>query len=675
MRSNPPAAASVLSGIEPLRWDTLGQPLSRRFNDFYFSRVNGLEETQYVYLRHNQLPQRWQSLAPGQAFCIGETGFGTGLNFLSCWQAWREHAAPTSRLHFISVERHPLSQQDLRRALSLWPQLAEFTDALVAQYPPPCGGFHRLVFDQGLVQLTLIFDDACHAIAQLEPRVDAWFLDGFSPAKNPEMWSPELFKGVARSSHRNTTFSTFSAASSVRRGLEAVGFAVNKAPGFGKKRELLYGQYRPELMSGSDQPRSDQPCSNQPWYAHPSLAADPASISIIGAGLAGASTAFALAERGCQVQLFERGAEPGCGASGNPQGVLYAKLPVAPTRSSRIHLNGYLYSLRLLQRQLSPGQHWSPCGVIQLALDDREADKQRKLLQSGQYPDSLVRPISAAAASVMAGYPLTAGGLLFPQGGWVSPAELCRKLLNHPNIHCHFNQPIDSIQFDPARQQWQLRSPSGALLHQAATLVVANAHEAGHFPALAELPLKPIRGQTTSVSTQSSALKTVLCGNGYIAPAKQQRYCFGASFDLNDLDTRVRTSDHRHNLALIEQMCPALAQQLAPQLAAAQGRVGFRCAAPDYLPIVGAVADPAAYIRDYAALRSNAKARIDTPPTHLPGLFVNLGHGSKGLITAPLAGALLADIMTHGPAPIEPELQRALNPARFIIKRLIKGII
>ncbi|MEH6470220.1 MAG: bifunctional tRNA (5-methylaminomethyl-2-thiouridine)(34)-methyltransferase MnmD/FAD-dependent 5-carboxymethylaminomethyl-2-thiouridine(34) oxidoreductase MnmC [Halopseudomonas sp.] len=662
-----PSTEPLQSNQDRLAWDDQGQPLSVRFNDFYFSRVNGLDETNYVFLQHNQLPQRWQSLKPGQSFSIGETGFGTGLSFLTCWKHWRLHAPRGCRLHFISAERYPLTRQELEQALALWPELAELSNALINQYPPACGGFQRLNFDQGRVQLTLLFDDATTAFEQFDGQLDAWFLDGFSPAKNPKMWSQQLFNSLAERSHEQTTFSTFTAASNVRRGLESAGFIVSKTPGFSKKREMLYGHYAATAKAGSDKPWFDRPKPT------PSLSEQP--ISVIGAGLAGACSAFALAEKGCQVQLFERGAHPGCGASGNPQGVLYAKLPATPTISSRIHLSGYLYSLRLLKQQLTPGQHWSPCGVLQLALNPNEMAKQQKLLQSGQYPEALVRQLNTDQASEKAGYPLTSGGLLFPDGGWVSPAELCRQLLSHPNIRCHFNQTIDTIHFDDSRQQWQLHDPQGGLIAKSATLVVANAHEAKLFPQLAELAVKPIRGQTTSVQADSDRLKTVLCGNGYIAPAKQQQYCFGASFDLNDLDTSVRHSDNLENVALIDEMSPELAQQLAPKLDSAIGRVGFRCATPDYLPIVGAVPDSKAFVRDYALLSQDAKAKISTPATHLPGLFVNLAHGSKGMITAPIAGVIVADMVCNEPLAMERKLLQALNPARFIIKKLIKRAI
>ncbi|MEH6649221.1 MAG: bifunctional tRNA (5-methylaminomethyl-2-thiouridine)(34)-methyltransferase MnmD/FAD-dependent 5-carboxymethylaminomethyl-2-thiouridine(34) oxidoreductase MnmC [Motiliproteus sp.] len=660
-----------------LDWDK-GQPLSQRFNDYYFSRANGLEESRYVFLQHNQLQQRWQALHCGETFVIAETGFGTALNFLCCWQRWIQLRSDSGRLHFISIERFPLNRQQLQQALALWPELAPLALELLSQYPDVCQGSHRLHFDQGRISLTLIFDDACQVLERLDSTVDAWFLDGFSPDKNPQMWTPELFRGLARCSHQGTTFSTFTAASAVRRGLQQCQFEVKRATGYGKKREMLYGQYLHKTTETAAQ-------SAKPWFDRPfvpTLDSD-STITVIGAGIAGASSAFALAQRGYKVDVIERGSEPGSGASGNPQGVLYAKLPAIPTLHSRIHLSGYLYSLRLLHQQLDAGQLWQPCGVLQLALDPKQTLKNKQLLNLGHYPQSLVHGVDPQQASQIAGIPLSHGGLFYPDAGWVSPAELCRRLLDHPNIRCRFNQPVDTINFDPDRQQWALKDSNGSTIGDSSILIVANAHDARQFSQLTSLPLKPIRGQTTSVRVPAPlieasghpTLKTVLCGNGYLSPAKNDRYCFGASFNLHNSDPQIDPQDHQHNLELVRQMSPDLAQQLAPQLESAQGRVGFRCAASDYLPIAGAVANEEAYLNDYGQLRKDAKTVITTAPSHHKGLFINVGHGSKGMITAPLCGELLADLIEQQPLAIEPELANSLNPARFIIKKLIKGTI
>lgn len=229
--SNPPAI---------LQWRDQ-QPYSARFDDVYFSSDNGLLETEYVFLQGNQLADRWQQLSTPQ-FTIIETGFGTGLNFLCASQLWLETAPADSSLHFISVEKYPLSLPEITAALELWPSLAQSKQFLLDQYPAMLSNGTISVFDNR-IQLTLLCGDASAELATLVCQADAWFLDGFAPAKNPEMWRPALFSHMARLSHAETTFATFTSAGEVRRNLMAAGFKVQKRAGFGKKREMLVGHY------------------------------------------------------------------------------------------------------------------------------------------------------------------------------------------------------------------------------------------------------------------------------------------------------------------------------------------------------------------------------------------------------------------------------------------------
>ena len=222
-----------------LEWHD-NQPYSREFGDVYFSSDSGLDETHYVFLAHNQLKQRWENFTQDH-FTITETGFGTGLNFLCAWKLWREIAAPNARLHFISTEKYPLNIHDLQKALSLWPSLKALSDALIQQYPLVSKAWHRLIFDEGRVMLTLLIGDANASLPKLKGVVDAWFLDGFSPAKNPNMWQTSLFEEMATHSHSETTFATFTSAGDIRRGIQNAGFQVSKASGFGeKKRNALW---------------------------------------------------------------------------------------------------------------------------------------------------------------------------------------------------------------------------------------------------------------------------------------------------------------------------------------------------------------------------------------------------------------------------------------------------
>ena len=260
----------------PLDWQD-GQPYSRLYGDVYFSRESGLEETRYVFLTQNRLRERWSSLA-NDNFTIAETGFGTGLNFLCAWQLWNQTAPEHARLHFVSTEKYPLSHDEICQALALWPQLAGLSGQLLAQYHFMAPGWHTLVFGNERITLTLLIGDARDTLPQLKAHVDAWFLDGFAPAKNPELWGPPLFDSMARLSHAQTTFATFTSAGEVRRGLQAAGFEVRKVAGFGSKREMLTGQF------GGD--KASRPIQDK-------------HAIVVGGGIAGASSAYALASR-CQ---------------------------------------------------------------------------------------------------------------------------------------------------------------------------------------------------------------------------------------------------------------------------------------------------------------------------------------------------------------------------------------
>ncbi|HBO7223054.1 TPA: bifunctional tRNA (5-methylaminomethyl-2-thiouridine)(34)-methyltransferase MnmD/FAD-dependent 5-carboxymethylaminomethyl-2-thiouridine(34) oxidoreductase MnmC, partial [Pseudomonas aeruginosa] len=403
-----------------LDWDENGQPLSRAFGDVYFSRHSGLNETRHVFLATNRLAERFAALGDGEVLCIGETGFGTGLNFLCAWQLFERVAPAGARLEFVSVEKFPLAAADLRRALALWPELAPWSEALLGQYLAVHPGFQRLAFAGGRVGLTLLLGDALECLPQLDARVDAWFLDGFAPAKNPDMWSPVLFAELARLSAPQATLGTFTSAGFVRRGLIEAGFAMQRVPGYGQKREMLSGTYQgPPANAG------------KPWYARPAPHAGRRAALVVGGGLAGCASAASLAARGWQVTLIER--HPGLAreASGNPQGVLYLKLSAHGTPLSRLVLSGFGHTRRLLER-LRRGHDWDACGVLQLAFDAKEAQRQAQL--AAAFPADLLHGLDREQAERLAGVALPAGGLFYPEAGWVHPPALCQALAATPGI-------------------------------------------------------------------------------------------------------------------------------------------------------------------------------------------------------------------------------------------------
>jgi tRNA 5-methylaminomethyl-2-thiouridine biosynthesis bifunctional protein len=218
-----------------------GLPYSTAFNDVYFSSDNGLLETEYVFIQGNALVERWQSLADNN-FTIMETGFGTGLNFLCACKYWLEHAPANAVLHFTSVEKYPLHPSDMVKALHHWPSLKPIADELLTQYETLLNTGTAILFNNR-IRLQVLFGDATACLSKLDTKADAWFLDGFAPSKNPEMWQQALFEQMTRLAHSQTTFATFTSAGMVRRGLAAAGFKVNKQPGFGKKREMISGYF------------------------------------------------------------------------------------------------------------------------------------------------------------------------------------------------------------------------------------------------------------------------------------------------------------------------------------------------------------------------------------------------------------------------------------------------
>lgn len=647
-----------------LTWSD-GSPESSRFGDIYFNRDGGVAETEHVFIKANRLRERF-ARHRGH-FVIAETGFGTGLNFLCARALWLSTVQRTEQqLHFISCEKYPLSIEDLRQALAAFPRFEDGVRQLIDAYPAAVEGFYTLRLDGGRILLTLLFGDAVQQLARLQARVDSWFLDGFAPARNPDLWTPELFEQIARLSHTGTRFATFTAAGIVRRGLQSAGFRVEKLPGFGRKRDMLAGEMTDAPTESSSMPAA------LPLWAHPPQSPGNNSprlpVIVIGAGLAGASTARALAEKGVPVQVLERHAEPAQEGSGNAQGALYAKLPANPTDHSQFHLSGLEYTRAVLTPLLEqhPGLG-GLCGVLQLALNDREQARQDDVLAADNYPETLVRGVDREEAEQLSGLKTGAQGLFFPTAGWVSPAGLCRVLLDHPLIQCCFNHPVHDIDHDGVH--WQIQSHER---FQARSLVVCCATSSRSLGPLSWLPLKPIRGQTTQADAPVSlpGLSTVVCGEGYISPAQQGRYCFGASFKVGDEALEVREEEHAHNLHILTRALPDLGLALTER--PRTGRAALRCSTPDYLPIAGPVPDLEGYVERYVKLRDDARWPLTEPPAYLPGLYINTGHGSKGLISGPITGELIAALITGTPSPLPAALQRIIHPGRFIIKNLIR---
>lgn len=678
-----------------LEWDGQHNPQSTNYGDIYYSREGGLAETRYVFLEQNMLSERWRTPGNQDAFVIAETGFGTGLNFLCAWHLWRTLPQTQNRvLHFVSFEKHPLAKTDLLRALSRWQnELSTEIEELINQYPFPVKGVHRLNFGDNRVKLTLIYEDAIEGLRNNHFLADAWFLDGFAPDKNPDMWQEGLLEEVARHSQKGASLSTFTCVGKVRRGLISNGFKVEKVKGYGRKREMLRASFEPESQ------RASYPhylTKANPWgqFDSPPPSASQgkkSQVVVIGGGLSGTWTAWSLATRGIQVTLIEKLPRCGEAASGNPQGILYCKPGRQFTLDTQLGLHGCLYSYRTLSQQaqfFGRKDLWSPCGTVLLAYNSKTAEDQKILTEQLNYPKEMLRFVSPEEISGEVGTAVNKKGLLFTPSGWANPGEVCRLISLHPNIRIIDSACVEELEWRSQEQSWLIKGiritateneVPRSFSMTSSTVVVASAADASMLTQTQMLPIQSIRGQITQIPVDNDVarqLRRVVCGEGYVCPPKDNLLCFGATFNLKESNPMVTVEDHQKNLKSLAALTPELANRLQVQPhTPIHGRVGFRCTIPDYMPIVGPIPDVAETIQRFSRYRTNAQAKLSQHGSYLPGLFINVGHGSKGLATAPLSAEILAAYLLGEPMPVTSGILAAIHPARFTIKKLKRNEI
>ena len=598
-----------------------GLPFSSRFGDVYFSAGSGLEETRHVFLQGNRLAERFAELSAGDSFSIGETGFGTGLNFLCAWQLFEQSAQPGVSLDFFSIEKFPLTDEELRAALALWPELQPQAEALLQRWQRRVPGWNRWSFAGGRMRLTLAVGDVAEVLPQLQNgAVDAWFLDGFSPAKNPEMWGEEVLSAIARASRPAATLATYTSAGWVRRGLLQAGFAVEKVSGYGHKREMLRGalsSLAPVLGRGKV----------------------PQTAVVIGGGVAGCAAAHALAARGIAVTLLERAPQLASTASGNRRGILHARFGAGDDPLSRFVLASYGHALALFDEVLPvDGESRAECGLLQLDFSPNE-NKRIARLAEREWPAHLLRFVDGAQATALTGMEMAHGGLWFPGGGWIVPPALCARLADDARIELRLACEVETL--TQADAGWRAAGRDGrgeAWAIEAGAVVVCCAHSALALQQFAHFPLTPVRGQISLLpaTVASRSLRAVVCGDGYCTPVADGLHVTGATHAFNDESLEVRASDHADNLAKLAVHAPVLREALGEiDVEKISGRASVRCSAPGSMPLVGEVQ---------------------------AGLYCSLAHGTRGLLTAGLAGEVVAAAICGQLSPLPVPILAALAP-------------
>lgn len=628
--------------------DAEGLPLAPDFGDVYHARAGALEQARHVFLAGNDLPARWQGR---ERFTVLETGFGLGNNFIATWAAWRADPARCARLHYVAIDRHPPRRDDLLRvhAGSPEPGLAR---ALVEAWPPLCAGLHPVALDGGAVRLTLAWGDAAWMLPQLLLQADALYLDGFAPARNAELWSERVFKPLARLAAPGATAATWSVARPVREGLQRAGFEVERAAGFAAKREMTRARFAPVFVA--------RRTPGHPLQAQPAADA-PRTALVVGAGLAGAAGAQALAAAGWRVTVLERHAEPAAETSGNRGGLFHGVVNGQDGPHARFNRAAALLAAAtyapLIARGAVPGRL---DGLLRLAGADADVAAMRALLAAQGLPPEVVQVLDAAQAAEAAGLPLREPAWLYPGGGWLQPGALVRHWLQRPGIELRTGADAQALRELPGGG-WAVLDGAGRELARATVLVLANAAGA---PALLDTleagatgwPLGRQRGQVTLVDAGTPGLalpRLPVAGGGYALALPGGGLLCGATAQLRDEDASLREADQRFNLQRLRRFGLAL-----PEALPLAGRVGWRLLADDRLPVVGAVpvaGAPASRVRDLP---------------RRTGLIVCTALASRGIAWAPLLGELVAAWAGGGPFPLEAELVEAVDPGRFSVRRV-----
>ena len=638
--------------IVPARFEGMdsGAPWSPEYADRYHPQAGAVAQARHVFLGGNGLPSRWQRR---ELFVVLETGFGLGNNFLATWDAWRNDAQRCETLHFISIEKHPLTRADLACA-ARDPALQPLANELLSAWPPLTHNLHRLSFESGHMQLLLAFGDVQAWLPELLASVDAFYLDGFAPARNPAMWDERVCKALGRLAAPEATLATWTAAQALRSGLTTAGFEVRLAAGAGGKRDITLARFAPAF-----QPR------RAPARSVAAAAADHSAL-IIGAGLAGCAAALGLAERGWRSRVLERRSEPAAEGSGNPAGLFHGIVNAHDGVHARFNRAAALVARTAVAQALSQRRvRGSVAGLLRLETV-LSIEQMRQVLSNLGSPEVYVRALGAAQASSACGLALPCAAWFYPGGGWVEPGALARAFLAQAAPLASVQTGVDVQSLRRFADRWQALDARGQVIGEAATLVLANAGDALRLLGSPGWPIEKQRGQVSFAEAaqlgSAPATRLPIAGAGYLLPELDGRVMFGATAQPGDDDPTVRDADHLANLA---QLARLTGQPISLELARLGGRTAWRWSCRDRLPLIGAV--PEAH---------GSAQRLDHARfvPRIPGLFVFTALGSRGITWSALGGQIVAALIAGTPVPVEASLLDAVDPARFAVRRARRAL-
>jgi len=575
---------------------------SEEFDDLYSSAKGAVAECNHVFIKGNNLNERFENLGENSKFYIGEIGFGIGINFLTTCKSWLDHTKQNQVLEFYSFDKYLFRLSDFKTLNVSCPDLKEYISELERNYPRNIQGAQKISLFGGRIILNLIIGeiDNTQEYIKLMDKVDAWYFDGFSPSKNPDLWSIKLFKCIHKSCHENTTFSTYTSSGLVKNNLTESGFNHSRAMGFSDKRHMLKGTVDTQLKKNTSNTK----------------------VAVIGSGIAGCVLSYTLAKKGIEVDLYEKSDSICSGASSHELLVTYPRLSAHDTAFGSFTLHSYIFATNFYKQLKTDA--WKKTGVIILNHDEATEKRQSSLLEK-RADGEIYRYIDPDEASEISGIDIKLNGLIYEDAGYILPEEMCKFLIESPKINIFTSSHIKSIKKN--REVFNLNIGEKKFEYQ--NVCVCAGSETANIVDIDGISIK--RGQITHIESLDnvSRIKLPICAKGYISPRVNNIHLVGSSYSDSE-DTDLSEEEHLYNLNNLKLV-------IDEEMNVITGQTGHRAVSKDHMPVVG--------MKD--------------------GIYINTCHGSRASVTAPISAEIIASMIVDEAPPLMGRELESLSPERF----------
>ena len=565
--------------------------------------MGDIDECEHVFIDENNLKNRFRDLSPNSNFSIGEIGFGIGLNFLITCKAWLKYTEHNQVLEFYSFDKYIFALEDFNEFISSSSELKEYSEQLIKYYPKNIKGIQKISLFDGRISLNLIIGDISDTQEYIKSMtyIDAWFLDGFSPSKNPDLWSKELINSIGNTSYESSTISTYTSSGLVKRNLIDSGFAVRRTKGFAGKRHMLKGDALSKVSSKQSYSKK---------------------VAVIGSGITGCILSYLLAQKGIEVDLYEQSDSICAGASSHELLVTYPRLSAHDSAYGRFNLLSYVYATNFYENLKT--QSWKKTGVLILNHDEDTARRQKALLER-RSDGKIYRHLNYAEASELSGIEVKYDGLHFKDAGYVLPNELCGFLTGSEKINVFTNSKIENLSGDGIKKTFTIRDEH----FEYDDVCLCTGSDSSELMNIDGFSTK--RGQVSHLESSGkiSHINLPICAKGYISPEVSNLHIVGSSYS-DHKHTDLTQEEHLSNLKKLQTI-------LDEDVKVKSGKVGLRAISKDHMPMVG----------------------------KKDGIFLNTCHGSRASVSAPICAEIISNLITEDAPPLQSRELKALCPLRF----------